>query len=82
MFSIIGWVVCGYIAGSVALWFMPPAKPAPGWQTVGFGVGGSIVGGMASALLTGDCYSPAGIMWSIIGAVVVVAGWRWYSEAE
>lgn len=82
MFSILGWVVCGYIAGAVAMWFMPPKQPVPGWQTIAVGVGGSVVGGMVSAILSGDPYAPAGIMWSVIGAVVVVAAWRWYTEGQ
>lgn len=80
MFTLLMWVVFGWIAGSVALWFMPPKTPAPGWQTVAVGVAGSIVGGMANALITGDYYAPGGIVWSVLGAVGVVAAWRWYQE--
>jgi len=82
MFTIVGWVIVGYVAGSLAMWFMPPKEPVPGWQTVAVGVGGSIVGGMISATASGDPYAPAGFMWSVIGAVAVVAGWRWYAEAK
>lgn len=78
MFTLIGWVVVGYIAGSLAMWLVPPAKPVPGWETIAYGIGGSIVGGMVSATMSGDPYAPAGFVYSVIGAVVVVLGVNWY----
>jgi uncharacterized membrane protein YeaQ/YmgE (transglycosylase-associated protein family) len=76
MFSLIGWIVCGLIAGSIAEWFVPLDKPSPGWQTIAIGVAGSIVGGMVNGLLTGDAYSPAGLVWSVIGAVLCLFVYR------
>lgn len=81
MFSLIGWVVIGYIAGSLAMWLVPPKQPVPGWQTIAFGAAGSIVGGMVSATVSGDVYAPGGFFWSVIGAVIVVLGVRWYQES-
>lgn len=81
MFTIIGWVLIGYIAGSLAMWLVPPKEPIPGWQTIAYGVAGSIVGGMAYATVEGDAYAPAGLLWSVIGAAVVAIGVRWYQEA-
>lgn len=78
MFSILGWIIAGWIAGSVAEWFVPHDKPTPGWQTIATGVAGSIVGGMVYATLHGSGYSPAGIVWSIGGAVICLFGYRWY----
>lgn len=80
MFTILGWVVVGYIAGSVAMWLVPPKNPVPGWQTIAYGVGGSIVGGMISATLTGDFYAPGGLAMSVVGAVVVTLGVQWWQE--
>lgn len=80
MFTLLGWVLVGYFAGSLALWLFPPSKPVPGWQTVGFGVAGSVVGGMIAASMSGDPYAPAGFLISIVGAVVVVLGVRWFQE--
>lgn len=78
MFTLIGWVICGYVAGSLAMWLVPPKQPVPGWETIGFGVAGSIVGGMVASTLSGDPYAPAGFFYSVIGAVVVVLGVNWY----
>lgn len=80
MFQLLGWVVVGYIAGSLAMWLVPPKTPVPAWQTIGYGVVGSIVGGMVSSTMSGDPYAPAGFFWSIVGAVVVTVGVRWYQE--
>lgn len=80
MFTIIGWLVVGYLAGSFALWVFPSKAEVPGWQTVAYGVAGSIVGGMISSTMSGDLYSPAGLLMSAAGAAVVVLGIRWYQE--
>lgn len=82
MISILSWVVCGYIAGNVALWLLPApeGKEVPGLHVIGLGVAGSVVGGFAYSVFHGNAYSPAGLIWSCIGAAIVVAVWRWYSE--
>lgn len=81
MFTLMGWLVVGYLAGSVALWLFPPRVPAPAWETIAYGVAGSIVGGMASATMSGDLYSPGGLVMSAVGAAAVVLAVRWYREA-
>jgi len=81
MITIIGWLITGWIAGSVAEWMMPSPTPKPGWVTIAIGVAGSIVGGMIYGIVYGAGYSPAGIAWSCVGAVVCSMGYRWYTEA-
>lgn len=78
MLTLIGWVLCGWIAGSIAQWFFPPSSPVPGWQTVSVGVAGSVVGGVVYSLLYGAGYSPAGVAFSVVGAVITLAAIRWY----
>lgn len=80
MFSILGWVITGYIAGSVAEWLVPPKTPQPGWQTIATGVAGSVVGGIVYSVLHGADYSPAGLVWSCCGAVICVLGYRWTTQ--
>lgn len=82
MVTLVGWIICGYVAGSLAMWLVPPSKPVPGLATIAYGVGGSIVGGIASSVMSGDPYSPAGFVWSTIGAVLVVLAANWYREAN
>lgn len=78
MLSLLGWVMCGWIAGSIAEYFVPPDKPSPGWQTIGLGIAGSIVGGLVHAIVTGNQYSPAGVVWSVLGAVVCLFTYRFF----
>lgn len=84
MISIISWLICGYIAGNVAMWLLPPkaGETVPGLHIIGFGVAGSVVGGFAYSAVYGNAYSPAGLIWSCIGAAIVVAAWRWLQDAE
>ena len=42
MFTLIVWLVFGFIAGSVAEWLWPPAKPRSRFQTIAIGVAGSV----------------------------------------
>ena len=80
MFSIIGWIVTGYIAGSLANWFLPSASVQPGWQTIATGVAGSMVGGTLYSLVNGSDYSPSGFVFSTVGAVLCLVACRWYQS--
>ena len=80
MLAIIGWLITGWIAGSVAQWFFPPHPGTPGWQTVATGIAGSIVGGALYSIVNGSGYSPAGLVWSCLGAAACLAGWQWYQK--
>ncbi|RPH67315.1 MAG: GlsB/YeaQ/YmgE family stress response membrane protein [Myxococcaceae bacterium] len=78
--GIISMVVVGLIAGLIARAIMPGADPM-GWiATIILGVVGSFVGGfLASAVLgrsAGNGLEPAGIVGSIIGALIVLAIYR------
>ena len=59
MFSLIVWLVFGFIAGSVAEWLWPPAKPRSRFQTIGVGIAGSVCGGLVGSIITGNYYAPA-----------------------
>jgi uncharacterized membrane protein YeaQ/YmgE (transglycosylase-associated protein family) len=82
MFSIIGWLITGWIAGSMAEWLIPNKTPTPGWQTIATGVAGSIVGGVVYSTVYGSSYSPAGMVWSCAGAVLCLIAYRWYTQQE
>jgi uncharacterized membrane protein YeaQ/YmgE (transglycosylase-associated protein family) len=82
MLSILGWIVTGWIAGSIAEWVIPPASQSQGWQTIGTGVAGSVVGGLVYGMVHGSGYSPAGIVWSIVGAILCLGAWRWWQSQE
>lgn len=82
MFQLVIWVVFGWIAGSVAEWLWPPTKPHAKWQTIAIGVAGSIAGGLAGSVVSGDSYRPAGLVLSVLGAIGCMAIWRKLDEVK
>jgi uncharacterized membrane protein YeaQ/YmgE (transglycosylase-associated protein family) len=74
---IIGLIVIGLIAGAVARLLVPGRDPMGIGATIVLGIIGSFVGGfLADVLFRSDTadrgLSPAGIIGSIIGAVIVL----------
>jgi len=76
--GIIGWIIIGLVAGAIARWIMPGPDPMGWLGTVVLGVVGSLVGGTLLNLLTGGGLelSAAGILGSILGALLVLFVWR------
>jgi uncharacterized membrane protein YeaQ/YmgE (transglycosylase-associated protein family) len=48
------------------------------------GLGGSFVGGLLASLIAGDGIdlAPCGLIGSIVGAIVITAGWQWYATRK
>ena len=80
MIGVIVWLVFGWIVGSIAEWFWTPAVPHARWQTIAVGVGGSIAGGLIGSIITGSHYAPAGIVMSVVGALLCSYVWHKYYE--
>ncbi len=74
--SIIFWAIFGAIVGGIARALLPSKLPTGWLPTIAVGVLGSIAGGLPFG--TG----PAGLVGSIIGAVVVLYLHRLWSESE
>jgi uncharacterized membrane protein YeaQ/YmgE (transglycosylase-associated protein family) len=76
--GIIGWIVIGLIAGAIARWIMPGPDPMGWLGTIVLGIVGSLVGGTILNLLFGGGLelSAAGILGSILGALIVLFVWR------
>jgi uncharacterized membrane protein YeaQ/YmgE (transglycosylase-associated protein family) len=82
---IIAIILFGMIAGAAAQLLL--GKPAGGidWSLAfGAGLAGSFVGGLLISLLSGDGLDlkPSGLIGSIIGAVIVTAGWLAFKRRE
>ncbi len=80
---IIAIILFGMITGAAAQLLL--GKPARGidWSLAfGAGLVGSFVGGLLISLLSGDGLElrPSGIIGSIVGAVIVTAGWLWFKR--
>jgi uncharacterized membrane protein YeaQ/YmgE (transglycosylase-associated protein family) len=76
--DIIVWLVVGLIAGAIAR-FLVPGRDAMGWLgTLVLGLIGSLIGGfLGDALASGDQdFSPAGLIGSIIGAIIALIVYR------
>lgn len=82
MFNLIGWVLFGWIAGSVANYLLPlrDGGKATGLETIGCGMVGSILGGYFDLLANGGAYRPAGLVWSVAGAAAAIWLWRTFEE--
>jgi uncharacterized membrane protein YeaQ/YmgE (transglycosylase-associated protein family) len=79
MMSFIWWLIVGLIAGALARLIMPGRDPMGIIATILLGIVGSVIGGLVSWAIWGSDngrFQPAGLLLSIIGAIVVLWIWR------
>ena len=78
---ILAMILFGMIVGAAAQLLLGRSTRSIDW-TVAFvaGLSGSFVGGLLISLLSGDgiALRPSGIIGSIVGALIVTAGWFWF----
>jgi len=77
MLAIIGWIVFGLVVGVVAKLLMPGRDPGGVVVTILLGVVGALLGGFLGRAL--GLYGPndaAGLIMSVIGAVVLLFAYR------
>ena len=75
--SILAWIVIGLIVGALAKLVMPGRDPGGMIVTILLGIGGALLGGAIGGAL--GMYAPgepAGWIMSILGAIVLLAGYR------
>jgi uncharacterized membrane protein YeaQ/YmgE (transglycosylase-associated protein family) len=75
--GILAWIIIGLIVGIIAKVVMPGPDPGGMIVTILLGIGGALLGGIIGRAL--GFYAPdqpAGWIMSIIGAVVILAGYR------
>ncbi|MFE4499765.1 hypothetical protein ACFRFQ_07855 [Rhodococcus sp. NPDC056743] len=82
---IIGIILFGILVGAGAQLVLGTDTARLDW-TFAFiaGIGGSLVGGLLASLIAGDGLSlrPSGILGSLVGALVITAGWQWYRRSN
>jgi uncharacterized membrane protein YeaQ/YmgE (transglycosylase-associated protein family) len=76
--GIIVWLIIGLIAGALARLLVPGRDPMGFLGTLLLGLVGSVIGGFVGGLLTegDDTFDPAGIIGSVLGAIVALLLWR------
>jgi uncharacterized membrane protein YeaQ/YmgE (transglycosylase-associated protein family) len=77
MMGFILWLIVGLIAGALARLIMPGRDPMGIVMTIILGIVGSILGGLVSwaiwgADTDGRGFRPAGLLLSIVGAIIVL----------
>ena len=81
--SIIGWILFGLIIGVVAKLIMPGPDPGGMILTILLGIVGALIGGFIGRMLgwygEGD---PVGFIMAVIGAIVVLFGYRKISSTS
>lgn len=76
--NIVWWLVVGLIAGAAARLLVPGRDPMGWLGTLALGLVGSLLGGWLGMILTErqDAFSPAGLIGSIVGAVIALLAYR------
>ena len=80
--TVIGWILFGLVVGIVAKLLMPGRDPGGFILTTLLGVGGALLGGFIGRAM--GFYGPnqaAGFIMSVLGAIAVLAIYRWFSPA-
>src|SRR4051812_9254499 len=74
-------ILFGMIIGAGAQLILGRSRGRIDWSmAIVAGLVGSFIGGLLISLLAGDGLDlrPSGIIGSLVGAIVVTAGWRWW----
>ena len=81
----IGIIALGAAAGWIAQMLLGQAGYATNWSlALASGLIGSFVGGTLFSLIAGDGFSlrPSGLIGSVVGAVIVTAGYNWWQRRQ
>ena len=79
MLGFIWWLIIGLIAGALARLLMPGRDPMGIIATIILGIVCSIIGGLIGMAIWGsgpNGFRPAGLVLSLLGAIVVLWIWR------
>ena len=83
--NIIGWCVFGLLVGATSRFLLPGKDPMSWLMTAVTGVAGSFAFGLIFYLVFGSeigAVEPAGFIGSVIGAVLVLLGVRYFKSSS
>ena len=79
MFHLLWMSIVGLVVGAIARFIMPGTENIGILMTAVLGIAGSFVGGLIARIFSkpadGALLHPAGILLSIVGAVILLYGW-------
>lgn len=77
---LIGLILFGMLIGAAAQLILGKRNGINWPVAFSCGIAGSFVGGLLSSLIAGDGIElrPAGIIGSLVGAIIVTLGWIWW----
>ena len=78
--GLVSWIFVGLLAGALARFFFPGPVPMKLWQTILLGMSGSVVAGFL--FKRNVDYSDMGVVWSTIGAILVLVVYRWIQKRQ
>jgi uncharacterized membrane protein YeaQ/YmgE (transglycosylase-associated protein family) len=80
MIALLGWLVYGFVTGSLAKWLHPGEDPVGFLPTVGIGVAGSYIGGFLNWLVGNGAepFSASGVLMGAVGGVIFCWAYRTY----
>lgn len=84
LLAIVWTIIVGFIVGLIARALMPGIDGMGFWLTALLGIGGSLVGGIIGSLLfrrRDGRFQPAGLILSILGAIILLWLYRHYLMA-
>ena len=80
MLHLLWMFIIGIVVGAIARWIMPGPEHLGILMTGVLGIAGSIVGGLIARIFSrpadGAAFHPAGIILSVIGAVILLYAWN------
>jgi uncharacterized membrane protein YeaQ/YmgE (transglycosylase-associated protein family) len=80
---LIGLILFGMLAGAAAQLLLGRSRRRIDWTlAIVTGLVGSFVGGLLISLIAEDGleFRPSGVIGSLVGAVLVTAGWQWWQR--